>query len=157
MLPPGPEFAKYCGPTADEAEQNCWQPCRNAGDCCFEQGCFEAAVTCSVSDYIGSDHFFCGSDYCDASFNCRAPCPSGFDAECGEGYRCFANTPCNARILEETSSNLFYGLPRNSLELLRYYRPEEAQGPNKSGASLTTSMGLIWSLCMACLFSATIV
>lgn len=42
-------------------------------------------------------HYFCGTDWHDASEKCAVPCPSGTTDECPEGERCFADTPCLER------------------------------------------------------------
>jgi hypothetical protein len=41
-------------------------------------------------------HFFCGTDWHDASSKCGTPCPSGQANECPNDERCFADTPCDA-------------------------------------------------------------
>lgn len=58
-------------------------------------------------------------DFCDAAFKCGKPCPSGYDADCDVGERCFANTPCDA------SNTLSYGLPRSAMNLALQYIPQE--------------------------------
>ena len=59
--PPLSIFSKYCGTSAGEAAQDCWQPCRDDDDCCFGQTCYSGVTSCSYPDNIGADHFFCGS------------------------------------------------------------------------------------------------
>ena len=41
-------------------------------------------------------HYFCGSDWHDASSKCGTPCPGGQAGECPGEERCFADTPCDA-------------------------------------------------------------
>lgn len=41
-------------------------------------------------------HYFCGSDWHDASTKCKTPCPKGQANECPDDERCFADTPCDA-------------------------------------------------------------
>lgn len=41
-------------------------------------------------------HFFCGTDWHDASSKCGTPCPNGQANECPNDERCFADTPCDA-------------------------------------------------------------
>ena len=41
-------------------------------------------------------HYFCGSDWHDASQKCQQPCPGGTPGECSGDEKCFADTPCNA-------------------------------------------------------------
>ncbi|KAL9189121.1 hypothetical protein ACHAXT_011611 [Thalassiosira profunda] len=118
VQPPPSIFNQYCGDTAEDAADQCWQPCRGNEDCCFGQTCFSTVGTsCSYPDTVGPDHYFCGSDFCDASFSCHQPCPTGFDAECPSGMRCFANTPCNANLRSMSANFLDYGLPLRALEL----------------------------------------
>lgn len=40
-------------------------------------------------------HYFCGSDWHDASSKCAQPCPGGDSTECPGTERCFADTPCD--------------------------------------------------------------
>ena len=40
-------------------------------------------------------HYFCGTDWHDASTRCGAPCPTGTSGDCPEGEQCFADTPCD--------------------------------------------------------------
>lgn len=42
-----------------------------------------------------SRHFFCGEDWNHAAQQCSAPCPSGMKTECPNGWRCYADTPCD--------------------------------------------------------------
>jgi hypothetical protein len=89
-------------------------------------------TTCPFQDNVGPDHFFCGLDFCDASNECAQPCPTGYDAQCPSGQRCFANTPCNSNIEARSANFLNYGLPRSRLELLRSYRPDGEGQTNNS-------------------------
>ncbi|KAG7361226.1 hypothetical protein IV203_036326 [Nitzschia inconspicua] len=41
-------------------------------------------------------HYFCGTDWHDASSKCGTPCPNGQASECPNDERCFADTPCDA-------------------------------------------------------------
>ena len=41
-------------------------------------------------------HYFCGTDWKDASDNCRQPCPGGTPTECPDGHKCYADTACDA-------------------------------------------------------------
>jgi len=125
---PSSIYSKYCGTSLEDAGNQCWQPCRDDDDCCAGQNCYEEVTSCPYPDNIGADHFFCGSDFCDAAFQCRLPCPSGFDAQCPGGMRCFANTPCNANVRSVGvfggEDILRYGLPEASLRLIQEYKPE---------------------------------
>ncbi|KAL7520539.1 hypothetical protein ACHAWX_005264 [Stephanocyclus meneghinianus] len=139
--PPSFDFA-YCGENAEDAAENCWQPCRNDADCCFEQTCYTNNKECGNPNFQGSAHFFCGTDFCDAAFKCGKPCPSGYDADCDVGERCFANTPCDA---ENASS---YGLPRSAMNLALQYTPQQP--------SVGTILSAFWTseiiiLCMVSL------
>lgn len=51
--------------------------------------------------------YFCGSSWSALVENCAKskPCPSGSNAECGDGHSCFANTPCGKAPLQIPSSN----------------------------------------------------
>jgi len=42
-----------------------------------------------------SRHYFCGTDWHDASERCSHPCPGGQESECPAGDKCFADTPCD--------------------------------------------------------------
>jgi len=128
FVPPQPvsPLSKYCGTSAADAAENCWQPCRDDSDCCFDQTCFSDITSCSYPENQGSDHFFCGEDFCGASFECSQPCPTGFDAECDLGKRCYANTPCNTNVRSIDITRMDYGLPKSALKLLRSFRPEGA-------------------------------
>lgn len=79
---------------------------------------------------LDNDHF---TDLCDASFRCSKPCPSGFDAECDVGERCFANTPCNAN-----SDIRSYGLPVSAMNLAIQYIPPP-QGPSSEAEHVVVS------------------
>lgn len=65
-------------------------------------------------------HFFCGSSFADIqSDTCasRQWCPSSSDDEClVPGHQCFANTPCDARLIENVQ------VPTFSLSLHPEYR-----------------------------------
>mmetsp|Transcript_884 Transcript_884/g.1635 ORF Transcript_884/g.1635 Transcript_884/m.1635 type:complete len:372 (-) Transcript_884:450-1565(-) len=138
---PSSIYSKYCGTSKEDATNQCWQPCRDDDDCCAGQSCWEEVTTCPYPDNIGADHFFCGDDFCDAAFNCRLPCPSGFDAQCAEGMRCFSNTPCNANLRSGLfgdtgdDTTLRYGLPKMSLRLIQQYDPDldEQYNPDLDG------------------------
>lgn len=126
-VPPQPisPLSKYCGTSEADAAENCWQPCRDDGDCCFEQKCYTDITSCSYPENQGSDHFFCGEDFCGAGYECSKPCPTGFDAECDFGQRCYANTPCNKNVRSiDFTRRMDYGLPRSALKLMRSFRPE---------------------------------
>jgi hypothetical protein len=41
-------------------------------------------------------HYFCGTDWHDASSKCGTACPNGQANECPDDERCFADTPCDA-------------------------------------------------------------
>jgi hypothetical protein len=125
-MPPQPvsPLSKYCGTSFADAAEQCWQPCRDDSDCCFDQTCFSDVTSCPYPENQGNDHYFCGVDFCGASFECSKPCRSGFDAECDTGQRCFANTPCNTNVRSMDITRMNYGLPRSALQLLRSYRPE---------------------------------
>ncbi|KAL7542991.1 hypothetical protein ACHAXR_012288 [Thalassiosira sp. AJA248-18] len=145
-------FSKYCGTSEENAAENCWQPCRENDDCCFGQTCFEGVTSCPYPDNIGADHFFCGGDFCDSSYSCSEPCPTGFDAECPDLQRCIARTPCNANLRSTTASTFEFGLPRSAL-LVRQFRPGEievqAQGQtNEAPAGGNSSIGLVFGICL---------
>lgn len=57
---PSSAFSQYCGTSAGNAAENCWQPCRNDDDCCAGQTCY-SGVECGYPENVGADHFFCGS------------------------------------------------------------------------------------------------
>jgi hypothetical protein len=40
-------------------------------------------------------HYFCGTDWHDASSKCATPCPAGQASKCSGDDRCFADTPCD--------------------------------------------------------------
>jgi len=85
-----------------DAKSTCWQPCPNGNaDCCGGLTCFdtstqpESGATCTNSDYSGSNHFFCGSSWCDAAYSCTTACPGGSNDECpGDTNYCYADIPC---------------------------------------------------------------
>eukprot|EP00986_Skeletonema_menzelii_P010167 scaffold4850_cov136-Skeletonema_menzelii.AAC.4 len=112
FVPPQPvsSLSKYCGTSEADAAENCWQPCRDDSDCCFDQTCFTDITSCSYPANQGSEHFFCGEDFCGASFECSTPCPMGFDAD------------TNVRSIDILRMD--YGLPRSALKLLRSFRPD---------------------------------
>ena len=72
-------------------------------------------------------------DFCDASYNCHQECPSGYDAECPSGMRCFAKTPCNANVQSTSSNFLRFGLPENVMTLFRNYQLEGGEGAGAAG------------------------
>ena len=132
-------FTSYCGTSQEHATELCWQPCRDNDDCCANQTCYTNITSCTTttdqkwSNNIGADHFFCGKDYCDASYECKAPCSSGYDAQCPLGLRCLPNTPCNANIRSFSSSGssdgrLEYGLPTRALDLYQQYQSSSNNG-----------------------------
>lgn len=122
-----------------------------------------------IGSIVGSDHFFCGTNYCDASYMCRAPCPSGYDAECPNGYRCMTNTPCNANILrtylqeeEVWSGVLEYGLPTRAMDYYHQYYSTSLSGSiDWDNANVVSStkytvtrnviLGLFFGICILCL------
>eukprot|EP00579_Thalassiosira_antarctica_P012310 CAMPEP_0201921690 /NCGR_PEP_ID=MMETSP0903-20130614/9949_1 /ASSEMBLY_ACC=CAM_ASM_000552 /TAXON_ID=420261 /ORGANISM="Thalassiosira antarctica, Strain CCMP982" /LENGTH=401 /DNA_ID=CAMNT_0048458695 /DNA_START=35 /DNA_END=1240 /DNA_ORIENTATION=- len=162
VVPPSSIFSKYCGTSAENAAQDCWQPCRDDDDCCFGQTCYSGVTSCSYPDNIGADHFFCGSDFCEAVNTCQQSCPTGFDAQCPGGQRCFANTPCNANIRSTTARTLDYGLPRNAMNLIRQYRPDTGQGQTNaqtaaSGPMNSFPVGLLFVLCLISLLALNFV
>ena len=58
-----------------------------------------SSSTCDSShhDLSGSEHNYCGTSWCTASYECRTACPGGTDDECNvdnTGERCYADTPC---------------------------------------------------------------
>lgn len=159
VIAPNPEFNQYCGNSFEDASELCWQPCRNDGDCCAGQTCHSGVTACSYPDNIGSDHYFCGSDYCDTSYNCneRQPCPSGYDAQCPDGQRCITNTPCNANIVEASADFLRHGLPQKAMNLFRSYDPRANNGqattsngqPATGGGSKAGVIaGLLFAMCL---------
>ncbi|KAK1740495.1 hypothetical protein QTG54_008590 [Skeletonema marinoi] len=101
VRPPPPTVAptQFCGGTLAEAQSQCWQPCpRGSSDCCLGLDCFDTTQnggTCSSSDYSGTNHFYCGTSWCNAAFSCGTPCPGG-DVECPDGEFCYADVPCNS-------------------------------------------------------------
>lgn len=64
--------------------------------------------------------FFCGSDFADIQTDTcsqRQWCPSASDDECSvPGHTCFANTPCDARLIEDIA------VPTYSLSLYPEYK-----------------------------------
>ena len=73
----------YCATTLEEAKSTCWQPCpRGDDDCCLGLKCFDTSTSssssgsssdgssCGVSDYTGTNHFYCGASWCDAAYTC---------------------------------------------------------------------------------------
>lgn len=48
------------GGTSGTTDVECWQPCRDNTDCCFDQECIATASSCEVPNFQGSSHFFCG-------------------------------------------------------------------------------------------------
>jgi len=121
-------------------------------------------LVCLSYTYAISSYFHLGSvvDFCDASYECRQPCPTGFDAECPSGYRCFANTPCNANVRSMSANMLDYGLPMNALNLMRQYTPEaEAQAEtNASSASSQMNsgiVGILFGIALICVVALNIV
>lgn len=150
-VPPN-SFSQFCGTSELNAAENCWQPCRDDDDCCFDQTCYSEVTACEYAENIGADHFFCGADFCDASFNCPQPCSSGYDAECPAGQRCIPNTPCNANVRTITTRTLDYGLPRDAMNLIRTYQPGQTQSTANAEAQSTSSsklwVGLLFGLCL---------
>lgn len=51
-------------------------------------------------------HYFCGSDWHDASSKCATPCPSGTADGCPENERCYADTPCDANNMKRNSNDV---------------------------------------------------
>lgn len=100
ILPPPPTSAptQFCGSSLADAQDQCWQPCpRGSSDCCLGLECFDTTQnggTCSSSDYSGTNHFYCGTSWCNAAFSCDTPCPGG--EECPSGESCYADVPCNS-------------------------------------------------------------
>ena len=89
--------------------QKCWQPCTTDADCCSSsQECHDvpgsssnsnANCDSSHSDLSDPVHNYCGTGWCDASYECGTPCPDGTDDECDHvntGKRCYADTPCGS-------------------------------------------------------------
>lgn len=94
--------------------------------CCANQVCQDAPTCDSYPNNIGSNHYFCGVDKCDAAYNCHQHCPSGFDAECNDPtHKCYLNTPCNANIEVRSADVGQYGLPLKAQMLMRQYRIEK--------------------------------
>mmetsp|Transcript_17026 Transcript_17026/g.37197 ORF Transcript_17026/g.37197 Transcript_17026/m.37197 type:complete len:799 (+) Transcript_17026:127-2523(+) len=52
-----------------------------------------SGTTINVSDE--KRHYFCGTDWHDASNKCTTPCPNGQANECPSDERCFADTSCD--------------------------------------------------------------
>lgn len=66
-------------------------------------------------------HYFCGSDWHDASTKCKTPCPKGQANECPDDERCFADTPCDAladRHSQEHTQVMFELTPGGGLPSL---------------------------------------
>ena len=58
-------------------------------------------------------HYFCGTDWHDASSKCSTPCPNGQANECPNDERCFADTPCDVlkpKFDEEESQKSMFEL-----------------------------------------------
>lgn len=126
-------------------------------DCCFGQTCHANVTSCSYPDNIGADHYFCGSDFCEASYDCNQPCPTGFDAQCPNGTRCIPHSPCNANIIGATTRSLDFGLPRSMNFLMKTYTPEEigqqqtaSAEPEPAGSKNSLLVGLLFGICLAC-------
>jgi hypothetical protein len=51
-------------------------------------------------------HYFCGTDWHDASTKCATPCPSGTADACPENERCYADTPCDANALKRNENEV---------------------------------------------------
>lgn len=124
----------YCGDGPEDAASSCWAKCSTDSDCCFGQTCHAVEGGCDYVDHVGPDHYFCGTDFCEAAFACPQPCPGGVDSECDEGMRCYAGTPCNANTRSITpGETVRYGLPLRALELIRRERPGVVAGGRKGG------------------------
>eukprot|EP00581_Thalassiosira_minuscula_P012047 CAMPEP_0183732264 /NCGR_PEP_ID=MMETSP0737-20130205/37987_1 /TAXON_ID=385413 /ORGANISM="Thalassiosira miniscula, Strain CCMP1093" /LENGTH=387 /DNA_ID=CAMNT_0025965227 /DNA_START=94 /DNA_END=1254 /DNA_ORIENTATION=- len=111
--PPTASPYQFCGNSLQNAKDNCWQPCpRGKSDCCFGQGCYDTSSadapgpTCTNSDYSGSNHYFCGSSWCDAAYSCGRACPGGTNEECGNGQNCYADVPCSSDGLSSPPPNV---------------------------------------------------
>ena len=82
-LPAPPTAAPYqfCGSSISNAKDHCWQPCpRGNSDCCLGLSCFDtsennAGDMCTDSDYSGTNHYFCGSSWCQAAYSCLTVSP----------------------------------------------------------------------------------
>ena len=110
---PAPSDAYYCGTDWWDATTNCHQHCPGGidGECARGQKCF-ADTSCNGSlpspvtqpspvDLTlpaPSDAYNCGTDWSDATTNCRQHCPDGTDGECAQGQKCFADTSCNGSL-----------------------------------------------------------
>ena len=83
-------------------------------------GCTASTTRLLLSDPDIKYHFFCGSDFADIQTDTcagRQWCPSASDDEClVPGHTCFANTPCDARLIEDIS------VPTYSLSLYPEYQ-----------------------------------
>jgi hypothetical protein len=88
-----------------------------------------AAVSAKKGGAIANDaefnertrHYFCGSDWHDASTKCKTPCPKGQANECPDDERCFADTPCDAladRRSQEHTQVMFELTPGGGLPSL---------------------------------------
>mmetsp|Transcript_224 Transcript_224/g.342 ORF Transcript_224/g.342 Transcript_224/m.342 type:complete len:594 (-) Transcript_224:987-2768(-) len=130
-VPPSFEFA-YCG-TPGTTDVECWQPCRDNADCCFDQECIATATSCEAPNFQGSSHFFCGYDFCDAAFRCSTPCPTGYSSECPIGESCYANTPCDADVSG-------FGLPRSALNLALQFNSKRGLPASNSAFSSFNDM-----------------
>jgi hypothetical protein len=163
-------YTSYCGTSQEHATELCWQPCRDNNDCCANQTCYTNITSCITttteqkwSNNIGADHFFCGRDYCDASYECKAPCSSGYDAQCPLGLRCLPNTPCNANIRSYSISSssygrLEYGLPTRALDLYQQYQSSsnnafiiDEQQQSQKKKTRNVILGLFFGICIIAL------
>eukprot|EP01082_Thalassiosira_pseudonana_P007996 g6349.t1 g6349 contig23:261852-263914(+) len=95
VTPPSNSYT-YCGVSAGDATERCWQECSVDSDCCFGQSCFDTGSSCGPAFYDGPNHSYCGTSRCDAINTCSVPCPNG--NECGNGESCFDNVPCDSDI-----------------------------------------------------------
>eukprot|EP00804_Cyclotella_cryptica_P030356 CCRYP_011898-RA/>CCRYP_011898-RA protein AED:0.02 eAED:0.02 QI:389/1/1/1/1/1/2/670/819 len=58
-----------------------------------------------ASDHDHTRHYFCGRDWHHAAQSCHRHCGGGMSSECGEGERCYADTPCDVMLpLDNTVS-----------------------------------------------------
>jgi len=68
-------------------------------------------MTTTASDYEHmshlerTKHYFCGTDWHDASQKCGTPCPSGTAEECPNNERCYADTPCDSSDNNNNNNN----------------------------------------------------
>lgn len=107
-------------------------------------------------------HYFCGSDWHDASQKCTHPCPSGQTSECPDDNKCYADTPCDMKneASKEDTQVLFEltpggGLPsvvslwsdgQLSMTSLTNRHHEASSEQASKGASNSLGLNFMWKV-----------